>query len=1133
MSTTTASEKHAPQDPALPERRKPAARGRRVLWHLGHFCFGCSVLVLVMAGALALVLGVGLGAPAWLKERVARGINEGLPGYALRFDDMSLTLERNLVPRLALRGVAIAGVDGGPLAKLSALEVTVAPGPLLQGEVQPATVRLEGGQLLLRRRADGDLSLALTEPDSAQDTGEPQSVATLTQQIGAVLARPEFGALREVTADNLSLRYEDARAGRAWTADGGQVRLTREGRRLGLRGNVTVLGARDYATTLEVSYGGQIGEAAAEFSVKFEDMPAGDIAGQSPALAWLGALDAPISGALRARVDADGKLGPLNATLQIGAGALQPTAATEPIKFRSARSYFTYDPAVQEIVFSELSVDSAWGSAQAEGKARLVGMETGWPRELQAQIRVGEIIANPADVYPAPVTFEGATMDLRLQPDPFVLSIGEFRLRDQGQQLILHGEVFGRDDGWDLALDGALDGLSPARLMALWPEVVKPKVRTWIDENVSHADLSNIQLAVRAVPGEQPDVALEFDYENLETVFVKDVPPISGAAGHASIFDNWFVIHAERGQVMAEQGGLIDISGTSFIIPDLRLKESPARAHLRTQSTITAALSLLDSPPFRFLEKAGQVVTLADGRARLEGRLDFMLTERLRPDEVAFDVAGELHDVRSETLIKGRVLAAERLAVEARKDHIRIGGKARVGAVPVTGAWDMALGRNPQGESRVTGQIEISERFADEFGIGLPPGSLSGAGRADIAIGFAKDQPPQFALSSDLAGLGLRIPQLDWALSEVGTGRLDVAGSLGEPPEIESIGLRAAGLTAQGRVRLDARGAFERAEFSNVALADWLSAPVTLIARGQGQTPRIEVRGGTVDLRKISLGGGARDEGGPVDLRLDLLQISEGMRLTEFRAMLDTEGGASGSFEGRLNGITPVTGQVIPMDGRSAFHIKSDDAGGLLGAAGLLQQARNGKLDLMLTPAVEPGSYDGVLGIDQIRVKDAPVLAALLNTISVVGLVEQLYGNGLHFGRVDARFRLTPESLTLLEGSAVGVSVGISMDGYYDLASKVMDMQGVISPVYLLNAIGGVFSRPGEGLIGFSYTLRGPTLAPVVGVNPLSAIAPGFLREMFRRPAPTVDRKRPAAVSGRSGPDEARNQPPDYQRQDR
>jgi hypothetical protein len=37
----------------------------------------------------------------------------------------------------------------------------------------------------------------------------------------------------------------------------------------------------------------------------------------------------------------------------------------------------------------------------------------------------------------------------------------------------------------------------------------------------------------------------------------------------------------------------------------------------------------------------------------------------------------------------------------------------------------------------------------------------------------------------------------------------------------------------------------------------------------------------------------------------------------------------------------------------------------------------------------------------------------------------------------------------------------------------------------------------------------------VVAVNPLSALAPGFLREMFRRPAPQVEGA-PPAVSGQS-----------------
>lgn len=1111
MSTTGTPQGTAPKEASA--RQRPA---RRALRHVAHFCFGCSVAALVLLGGAVLVLGAGFTAPTWVREQAAERIGTALPGYDLRFGTISFRVDRGLAPRVALRDVVISESGGAPLASLSGLEVAVAPGPLLQGEVRPSSVRLKGGRLVVRRRPDGTLSIAL-EGTGGGDGGRDGEIVTLADQLSAVFARPELVALREVSAENLGLRYEDARAGRAWTADGGQVSLVREGDTIGLRGSVTVLGARDYASTLELSYDGTLGRTDAEFGVRFEDVPAGDIAGQSPALAWLGALDAPISGALRAAVDGNGRLGPLNATLQIGAGAVQPTPGTEPIAFRSARSYFTYDPARAEIVFSELSVDSAWGSAQAEGRARLVGMERDWPQELEAQIRVSEIIANPDGAYPEPVTFESAQMDLRLRPEPFTLSIGEARLNDEGRTLVLRGEVSGRTDGWDLAMDARMDGLSPARLLALWPQAFKPKVRDWIARNVRQAELNDIQLAFRARPETGADIALGFAFQEFESVFVRGMPPISAASGYASIHDNRLVMHADHGHVTAAQGGRIDISGTSFIIPDLRLRQSPARALLRTEGTITAALSLLDSPPFRFLQKAGRPVALADGTARLEGQLDFLLKERMTPDEVAFAATGALADVRSEVLVPGRVLAAERLDVRTDNAGIEISGRARVGAVPVSGTWAMTLGDNPQGESRVRGRIELSERFLDEFAIALPPGSVSGNGHADLEIGLAREQPGQFALTSDLAGLSLRIPQLDWTLGADQTGRLDVAGTLGSPPQIDSLSLEAPGLSAKGSVRLGADGAFERAEFSRITRADWMDAPVTLVARGPGLAPRVVVSGGTVDLGRASFGGeGGATAGAPVAVRLDRAQITESIALTDVQADLDTTGGTRGTFTGLVNGRSPVSGEVMPMAGRSAFRIRSEDAGGVLAAAGLLQQARNGTLEMTLTPAPEPDGFDGVLGIDQIRVKEAPTLAALLNTVSIVGLLEQFYGNGLHFGRVDARFRLTPERLTLLEGSAVGASVGLSMDGYYDPASRQIDMQGVLSPVYVLNAIGGILTRSGEGVFGVNYTLKGPVSDPEVGINPLSAMAPGFLREMFRRPAPQVEGAPPAAVSRQS-----------------
>ena len=134
----------------------------------------------------------------------------------------------------------------------------------------------------------------------------------------------------------------------------------------------------------------------------------------------------------------------------------------------------------------------------------------------------------------------------------------------------------------------------------------------------------------------------------------------------------------------------------------------------------------------------------------------------------------------------------------------------------------------------------------------------------------------------------------------------------------------------------------------------------------------------------------------------------------------------------------------------------------------------------------------------------APVLAGLLNAVSVVGLIDELQGAGILFDTMEARFDLSPDRVVIREGSAVGASLGISMDGLYDIATKRIDMQGVVSPIYLVNGIGQLFTRRGEGLFGFAYRMTGAQDEARVEVNPLSILTPGMFRDIFRRPLPVV-----------------------------
>ena len=87
---------------------------------------------------------------------------------------------------------------------------------------------------------------------------------------------------------------------------------------------------------------------------------------------------------------------------------------------------------------------------------------------------------------------------------------------------------------------------------------------------------------------------------------------------------------------------------------------------------------------------------------------------------------------------------------------------------------------------------------------------------------------------------------------------------------------------------------------------------------------------------------------------------------------------------------------------------------------------------LALLPVGKDGAFDGKLYVENTRVKDAPAIAALLNALSVVGLTwNKWVARASTFRKLRQTFHLTPSTMTLINASAVGPSMGISMGGVY------------------------------------------------------------------------------------------------------
>ncbi len=149
----------------------------------------------------------------------------------------------------------------------------------------------------------------------------------------------------------------------------------------------------------------------------------------------------------------------------------------------------------------------------------------------------------------------------------------------------------------------------------------------------------------------------------------------------------------------------------------------------------------------------------------------------------------------------------------------------------------------------------------------------------------------------------------------------------------------------------------------------------------------------------------------------------------------------------------------------------------------------------------------GSLQIEDFRIRNAPVLAQIISSASIIGLLDNLNGNGLLFTKIEGSFDYKDGKLTLNDGIAVGPSLGLTMAGYerYGKEQNTVDVNGLVSPVYIINGvvkaiplIGKVLGgEKGEGVFGVSYKVQGNSSNPRVLVNPLSILTPGVFRKIF------------------------------------
>ncbi|MEM8915727.1 MAG: AsmA-like C-terminal region-containing protein, partial [Pseudomonadota bacterium] len=266
---------------------------------------------------------------------------------------------------------------------------------------------------------------------------------------------------------------------------------------------------------------------------------------------------------------------------------------------------------------------------------------------------------------------------------------------------------------------------------------------------------------------------------------------------------------------------------------------------------------------------------------------------------------------------------------------------------------------------------------------------------------------------------------------------------------------------------------------------------------------------------------GITDQPVVVDAQIENLILGDDRVVNDVRGVFSYDGkrwnsiSLSGTAEdSEREDETPVSIRYsrAAADGRN-FWASATNFGTLLNALNVTDQVFGGELALSAFLDIE-GDTDrqaplpairGDVKMTSYRVVRAPAMAQLLVALSLNGLQGELEGEGILFNGLEADFTFDEGMLTVIDGNTGGSGLGLTLEGTIDTGEQQINMDGTIVPIRGINrllgqvpVIGELFGGRNEGVFAFTYKVRGPLSDPQASVNPLSVLAPGVLREIFR-----------------------------------
>jgi hypothetical protein len=549
-----------------------------------------------------------------------------------------------------------------------------------------------------------------------------------------------------------------------------------------------------------------------------------------------------------------------------------------------------------------------------------------------------------------------------------------------------------------------------------------------------------------------------------------------------------------------------------------------SKTQLRMQGSVAAAAELLSLKRLR--AASGEPLDPATSRGNVDARvtLGIPLLKDLTNATVAYAVEAEFTNFAAEHMVMNQRVEAASLRLSGDNGGYRVRGDVKIAGASVTIDYRK---RKSQEEDDIRLHGVFDDAARGRLGFDIAP-ALTGPVAIKLAGRLGADNKTgRFTVDADLTQA--RIDEMLPGLSKPPTKPARATFTLVTKPDamrLDDIVFDGAGATVRGSVVLDASGTIVSVHFPVFGLSsgDKVSLKAERASNGGWHaTLRGDVLDGRPFINAILAGREGKDgKTKPKDLDLDAkvgaVAGHHGEALRGLELKLSRRDGDIQNFamKARLGRNATLTGAVRPRgNGQPALVLDVGDAGALFRFTDTYSRINGGHMIVnMDPPSFDTAPQRGAVQIDNFTVRGEAALDR------IVAGTSSGQRPGVEFTALRVDFVRTPGHLSIRDGVLRGPMIGGTIDGAIDYRRDDVRMRGTLVPLFGLNnmfgqlPIVGLFLGGGrnEGLVGLTYEVVGPLGAPVLRVNPISAVAPGFIRKFFEYPSANGPGRPPAAI---------------------